>query len=183
MSINNERPRRLSVAKVPGRKPGRPRKELPAEYPVDNWTELAAFTWDTLPNCCQDCVWLYEDKETFMPDCKAMTELMPDCWAHCDNKLKAGKLLDEIARYSSKKSRINPDDSDREVISELNQLQKWLDSGESKYAGWMSGYYADMHRGKRGGGGEQEKAPNKARPKKPLHNGLSWVEKWRGFDE
>lgn len=157
-------------------KPGRPPAKIEPEYPVDGLEDEPQQSWEDLPGGCQDCIWLCGSE---YPKCMVFTELVRVCPARVVDKLEALKLLDSMEEYARKKDLTV---EDNETLGQIKALKEDLEAGRLKYEGWRACYYADLHRGKRGGGGEQEKAPNKPKLKKPLRGGLSFVEPFHGIE-
>lgn len=166
-------------------KRGRPKKIIEPEFPVDPHADTRPYDWeDILGTCCEACLWL-KTNEMDLPSCRIFKELTLIGCSACMETLEAYKeMLLEIQEYTLKKKEKDPTDASGDrILEHINkELEHIRKNTMPDYTGWMAGYFADRKRGKKGGGGEQEKAPNKAKMKKPLKNGLSFVEPWSGFD-
>lgn len=162
------------------KKRGRPVKKIEPEFPKDGTEDMPPLVYeDMLGYNCENCLLLNRDPLTSEISCVAFTEYyflwtLDDCPAKIDSVKELERLKQELEEY------YNADPVTKSP--EVRELERRIDHlNKRAYEGWQAGYYADQHRGKKGGGGEKEKAPNKARPKKPLKDGLSFIEEWKGF--
>jgi len=117
-----------------------------------------------IPEHCLSCLNFTKNYK-----CRAFTTLMnSDCQARTVDPEEIERRILAIEEYG-----INRGLNMAYIREEAAEAT--VAAGEKRTSEIMAVMYEDRKRGSRGGGGEQEKAPNKPRPKKPV------VWPWEGW--